>query len=263
MPAKATGRPGPSEHTDMRRRKPIQAVAVDPIDPNTAYTASNAGVYKTTDLGITWTTGMSDFSNLLYQDVTIDPDDPQQIFAAAFAGVYASTDGGLTWGNMSAGIPAGMEVTSLSFNATSRHLAASTYGRGAFVINLPPVVSITSPANGTTVSGTVGVSATASRNVVGVQFKLDGVDLQDTAPPFQISWNTTSVPDGSHTLTAVARDAANLTTTSSDVTVIVNNVPLTATVSLPITTVSTSVTTFLEPVLASTRCFGQGDWIRG
>src|SRR6266571_3882927 len=40
----------------------------------------------------------------------------------------------------------------------------------------PPAVSITSPGNGQTISGTVTVSATASDNVgvVGVQFQLDG-----------------------------------------------------------------------------------------
>ena len=57
-----------------------------------------------------------------------------------------------------------------------------------------PTVSITAPANGATVSGTVTVSATASDNVgvVGVQFLLDGANLgaEDTSSPYSISWNT-------------------------------------------------------------------------
>ncbi|HXG22698.1 MAG TPA: Ig-like domain-containing protein, partial [Methylomirabilota bacterium] len=53
----------------------------------------------------------------------------------------------------------------------------------------PPVVSLTAPANGATVSGSaVTVSATASDNVgvVGVQFRLDGANLgsEDTSAPY-------------------------------------------------------------------------------
>ena len=91
-----------------------------------------------------------------------------------------------------------------------------------------PTVTMTAPAAGATVSGSVTVSATASDNVgvVGVQFKLDGVNLgaEDTATPFSTTWNTTTSSNGSHTLTAVARDAAGNTATATSVTVTVNNV---------------------------------------
>src|SRR5713226_2217327 len=76
----------------------------------------------------------------------------------------------------------------------------------------PPTVSITSPASGATVSGTISVTATASDDVAvaGVQFKLDGANLgaEVTAAPYSVSWDTTTASNGSHTLTAVARDAA-------------------------------------------------------
>src|SRR5438046_131151 len=77
----------------------------------------------------------------------------------------------------------------------------------------PPTVSISSPANGATVSGTIPVTANASDNVgvAGVQFLLDGAALgaEDTAAPFGVSWNTATASRGSHTLTAIARDAAD------------------------------------------------------
>ena len=57
-------------------------------------------------------------------------------FAASNAGVFASTDGGITWGNMSESIPSGMLVSALSFNAASRQLAASTYGRGVYILSV-------------------------------------------------------------------------------------------------------------------------------
>src|SRR5881296_1563409 len=89
---------------------------------------------------------------------------------------------------------------------------------------VPPSVSITAPANGASVAGTtVVVSATASDNVgvVGVQFKLDGANLgaEDTVSPYSISWNTTTVSNGVHSLSAVARDAAGNQTTSATVSV--------------------------------------------
>ena len=91
----------------------------------------------------------------------------------------------------------------------------------------PPSVAITAPSAGATVSGAITVSATAADNVgvAGVQFELDGQNLgaEDTTSPYSASWNTASASNGSHDLTAVARDAAGNTTTSATVTVTVNN----------------------------------------
>jgi len=58
-----------------------------------------------------------------------------------------------------------------------------------------------------------------------VQFKIDGANLgpEDTASPFSIVWNTTTIGNGSHTLTGVARDAAGNTAASAGVTVTVSN----------------------------------------
>ena len=92
---------------------------------------------------------------------------------------------------------------------------------------IPPTVSITAPAAGATVSGTITVSATATDDVsvAGVQFKLDGVNLgaEVIAAPYAISWNTAGVRNMFHTLTAVARDAGGNIATSPAVTVRVNN----------------------------------------
>ena len=91
----------------------------------------------------------------------------------------------------------------------------------------PPSISITSPSSGATVSLTVAVAAAASDDigVAGVQFRLDGAALgaEDTAAPFTLDWNTSSVANGAHTLTAVARDAAGNTSTSAAITVTVQN----------------------------------------
>src|SRR5436190_2170547 len=94
------------------------------------------------------------------------------------------------------------------------------------------IVAMTSPASGSIVSDTVSVSASVSVigliTVRGVQFQLDGANLgaEDTSAPYSVSWNTTTTSDGSHTLTAVARDAAgNRSPVSAPVTVTVSNAP--------------------------------------
>src|SRR5207247_562908 len=77
------------------------------------------------------------------------------------------------------------------------------------------------------VSATITVTASASDNVgvAGVQFMLDGANLgaEDTGAPYSVSWDTTTTGNGSHTLTAIARDAAGNRTTSTAVTVTVSN----------------------------------------
>src|SRR5438876_8593403 len=100
------------------------------------------------------------------------------------------------------------------------------------------IVTVTSPASGSTVSGTVPVSASVSivgsLTVAGVQFKLDGANLggEDTSSPYSVSWNTTGSSNASHTLTAVARDQLGVLWTSNPVTVTVFNDTTAPTVSI-------------------------------
>ena len=100
----------------------------------------------------------------------------------------------------------------------------------------PPTVSITAPTTGSSVNNTIAISANASDNiaVLGVQFKLDGSNFgaEDTTSPYSIPWNTTTTTNGSHTLTAVARDAAGNTTTSASITVTVNNQATSLTINM-------------------------------
>ncbi len=90
------------------------------------------------------------------------------------------------------------------------------------------VVTITSPTPGSTVAGTITVRASVSSAgvlVVGVQFKLDGANLsaEDTTAPYSVTWDTLTVGNGPHILTAVARDALGLRYTSDPVPVTVSN----------------------------------------
>ena len=129
-----------------------------------------------------------------------------------------------------------LQVYSTSGSGTFKyaHVVAAKNYIGCLAAGAPapdttlPAVSLSAPAGGATVSSTVNITANASDNVgvTGVQFKLDGVNLgaEDTAAPYSVSWNTTTASNGTHTLTAVARDAAGNSSTSAAVTVTVSNV---------------------------------------
>jgi hypothetical protein len=89
-------------------------------------------------------------------------------------------------------------------------LVGTSTGVSVVVDNTAPTASLTSPT-ATYVQGTVQVTATASDNraVVKVEF-YDGQTLFGTATtaPYSVSWNTTGLANGSHTLYARAYDAA-------------------------------------------------------
>jgi len=90
-----------------------------------------------------------------------------------------------------------------------------------------PTASLTAPVVGASVSGTTTVAATASDNVgvLGVQFRLDGANLgsEDTTAPYALSWSTTGASNGTHSLVAIARDAAGNTGASVPVGITVTN----------------------------------------
>ena len=113
---------------------------------------------------------------------------------------------------------AGNQTTSTAITVTVNNTASDT---------TPPTVSMTAPANGATVSGSIALSATAADNVgiVGVQFLVNGAatGAEDTSSPYSVSWNSTTVANGSYSLAARARDAAGNQTTSTAITVTVNN----------------------------------------
>jgi beta-lactamase superfamily II metal-dependent hydrolase len=107
----------------------------------------------------------------------------------------------------------------------------------------PPTTSITAPANGSVVSGTASVTATAADNVgvTKVEFYLDGALVAtDTASPFAWSWNTTTSTNASHTLTSTAYDAAGNSGSSAVISVTVSNVADTTAPSAPTSLAATA-----------------------
>ena len=88
---------------------------------------------------------------------------------------------------------------------------------------IPPNVTLTVPADGSTVSGVIEVAAEATDNVgvVGVQFLMDGVVIgaEDRSAPYSILFDTSLMSLGSHEFSARARDASDNRATAAAVTV--------------------------------------------
>jgi hypothetical protein len=106
-------------------------------------------------------------------------------------------------------------------------LLFTLFPTGAAADVTPPSVQLTQPASHATVSGSVSFAANASDNsgiVTAVEFFVDGTRRgTDSSAPFAISWDTRTVSDGLHILTAKAYDASNNVGASGQLAVTVSN----------------------------------------
>ncbi len=150
-------------------------------------------------------------------------------------------DYSLGWANSDAEIIA--EDYSYLYSGYGYHAMSGTYGYPSagtrtWLINEPngpgappagdnpPLVSLTAPAAGATISGSVEFSASASddNGVSKVEFYLDSTLVaEDTGLPYSTTLNTLSYGNGVHTLKARAVDSASQTAEST-VSVTISNV---------------------------------------
>lgn len=76
----------------------VQALTLHPTEPATSFAATRSGVYKTTDLGASWTQLDIPSQREEFWSFSIHPDDPNVMFAGtAPVSVYRSDDGGARW----------------------------------------------------------------------------------------------------------------------------------------------------------------------
>jgi hypothetical protein len=124
---------------------------------------------------------------------------------------------GFAWSGVTAG------TYTLTARATDDLGAATTSVASRITVggNIPPTVSITSPANGAVFAWKPTITITAAAgdpdgSVTMVEFRKGTTLLgQDTSAPYSFIWR--NVPQGSYSLTARATDNAGAVTTSSSV----------------------------------------------
>jgi len=122
----------------------ISRVVCDPIDENTFYLVKSGystgnKIYKTTDLGETWTNISGDLPDIPHNDLFVDPATNDYYVANDF-GVYSSTDNGVTWVREGNGMPF---VVANDFDYVvdndSAYLRIGTFGRSVFEASLGPI----------------------------------------------------------------------------------------------------------------------------
>jgi RHS repeat-associated protein len=101
-----------------------------------------------------------------------------------------------------------------------------------------PWVAVTSPAAGATVrGGQVPLSAGSGddRRVERVEFLVDNAVVgTDVTAPFEMSWNSATVGNGAHTITAKATDdAGNVTTSTGVAATVANSAPPAVSLTAP------------------------------
>jgi chitodextrinase len=178
----------------------------------TSVTSSGATIAWTTDVG---STSQVDYGlTTSYGTTTALNSTLVTSHSVALSGLAASTTYHFRVHSTNSG---GTQSTSGDFS----------FATPAGVDTTPPTISMTAPANGATVTGTLAVSANATDNVgvASVQLLLDGSNLGSaiTQAPYTMSWNSASASNGTHTLGATATDAAGNLGTAVPVTVTVSN----------------------------------------
>jgi subtilisin family serine protease len=106
------------------------------------------------------------------------------------------------------------------------------------VDNTAPTASISSPANGSVVTGaSVAISANAAdaSGIQKVDFYRDGGQLigTDTSAPYSVSWSLSGVSNDSHNLYVVATDMTGNSAASAGVSVVVDNAPPAVAITTP------------------------------
>jgi peptidoglycan/xylan/chitin deacetylase (PgdA/CDA1 family) len=171
---------------------------------NQAYTGTVAVTLNATDIG-----GGSGVSQIRY---TTDGSDPTATTGNVYVGPFPFTVD---------------STTTVKYRAFD--VAGNAEPINTQVINIntvaPLTVTITSPADGSTVSGNTDLSALASdTTITSMDFLVDGQSVgTDTEAPFSVPWDSTSVADGSHTIAAHGIDTNGNQVGSDSVTVTVDN----------------------------------------
>jgi photosystem II stability/assembly factor-like uncharacterized protein len=103
---------------------PVQSLAVDPNNPDTAYAAIHAnGIFKTVDGGQNWVSVNTGLTDLFAFVIAIDPRNSSTVYAGNqnVGGLFKSTNGGQSWVSVNLGFTFS-SVTSFAFD----HINPST-----------------------------------------------------------------------------------------------------------------------------------------
>jgi len=190
----------------------VTQIAVDPIDPATAYVtfsgfALGVGVtghvFKTTNGGQNWNDISGNLADIPADTLAIDPDIPDTLYLGTDAGVMVTTDGGASWSTLGNGLPR-VVVTALVLHRKTRTLRAATHGRSMWDILAPLASTSRQPSITAVAPGSVNAGITDfTLAVTGANFAA-GTKLR-----FNGQTRSTNIVDSTHlTAQITAADVA-------------------------------------------------------
>lgn len=135
-------------------------------------------VWKTTDMGNSWTPLWNGMPDVPVNAIKTHPDDESILFIATDVGVFATFNGGMSWVPYGKGLPRS-PVTDLKIHKEFGLIKVVTHGRSAWETTLlsvsPDDPEITSPTGGDTYTGTLRATLSWSgfSQPVTVEYSVD------------------------------------------------------------------------------------------
>jgi hypothetical protein len=135
-------------------------------------------VWRTTDMGKTWTSLWDGMPDVPVNALEVHPDDENILFIATDVGVFSTFDGGKTWVPYGKGLPRSPALD-LRVNSEFGYIRVVTHGRSAWeaplISTMPNEPVITSPNGGDIYTGTLNATLSWSgfTSPVKVEFSVN------------------------------------------------------------------------------------------
>jgi hypothetical protein len=126
----------------------ITCVVFDPFDENTIYATCSGfrwdealpHVFKSTNLGETWTDISSNLPEIPVNEIICDPEFEDRYFLATDAGLFSTENGGESWYGISFGMPNSPAVA-MKIHAPTLSLVVGTFGNSMYRIHMDDIIN--------------------------------------------------------------------------------------------------------------------------
>jgi photosystem II stability/assembly factor-like uncharacterized protein len=110
----------------------VNAIEIDPINPDIVFAGTTKGLYRTTNKGESWERIGQSITEPYISSIVLHPGDSSVLYAGGPGGVWKSVDGGRTWAATNQGL-ASLNIRALAMEAKDlRTLYAGTNGSGLY-----------------------------------------------------------------------------------------------------------------------------------
>jgi len=171
------------------------------------------------------------YSNPYVYTASGGDDPPTEFFNTSWPGAYDKSGSGPTFTLNLAPSVAGVKKFAFDTrkqDTTSQNFIVFGKIEGYVPVDNAPFVRIDSPVVNQVIFGTqaINVTATDDKGINRVEFYVDGVlKYSDTLSPYSYAWDTTTIGDGSHTITTMAYDTKPQSSFQSAIVSVDNNPP--------------------------------------